>query len=302
MKCVVWGPGKDYNKYIKYVKYEEVIGGGVKVVGVVSDEDCVYAELDGYPLISKRQLLSCEFDLIIVASERYFYEIRQEALSMGIADEAIIKISVFAIMGLDIEEYVQLKRSKMTIFSNCCWGSKIYHYLGLPFLSPLINMYVLDEDYMKLVADPKIILQEDINLLRYENGPKHPFPVFRLGDIKLYFQHYETAEEAYEKWNERKGRINWNNIFFMMYSDNENIVNAFCQLPYSKKVCFTTCNTNDNASFFIDTKKFGERLKSIVLQSGAGRYQLYDVIELLKGNIERSRDVIRQKRELIYIN
>lgn len=30
MKCVVWGTGKDYNKYIKYVKYEEVIGGGGK--------------------------------------------------------------------------------------------------------------------------------------------------------------------------------------------------------------------------------------------------------------------------------
>lgn len=30
MKCVVWGAGKDYNKYIKYIKYEEVIGGGGK--------------------------------------------------------------------------------------------------------------------------------------------------------------------------------------------------------------------------------------------------------------------------------
>ena len=37
-----------------------------------------------------------------------------------------------------------------------------------------------------------------------------------LDDIKLYFNHYKTNEEAEEKWEERKKRMNMDNLFILM--------------------------------------------------------------------------------------
>lgn len=48
-----------------------------------------------------------------------------------------------------------------------------------------------------------------------ESGKDYPVGVGALG-IKVYFMHYKSFAEAIEKWNERKQRINKNNMGVML--------------------------------------------------------------------------------------
>ncbi|MDE6474829.1 MAG: DUF1919 domain-containing protein [Clostridia bacterium] len=60
-------------------------------------------------------------------------------------------------------------------------------------------------------------------------------------EIKINGIHYKTFEELKNKWNERKMRVNYNNIFIIgSYRDGctDELVERFCALPYKNKVFF----------------------------------------------------------------
>ena len=40
-------------------------------------------------------------------------------------------------------------------------------------------------------------------------------PTGLLGDIKINFMHYKSFEEGVMKWEQRKKRINWDNLFLV---------------------------------------------------------------------------------------
>ena len=54
--------------------------------------------------------------------------------------------------------------------------------------------------------------------------------------------HYKSFEEAKEKWDIRKERINYNNLF-IMFTDRDGCtyeqIKRFNELPYSNKIIFT---------------------------------------------------------------
>ena len=71
---------------------------------------------------------------------------------------------------------------------------------------------------------------------------ERPYPAGRLGDITVHFVHYKTFEEGVQKWEERKRRINWDNLF-LVATEKDNCsyetIRRFDQLPYEHKVIFT---------------------------------------------------------------
>lgn len=77
--------------------------------------------------------------------------------------------------------------------------------------------------------------------LKFTSETGIDYPVGILGDIKIYFQHYNSEMEAYEKWNTRKSRINYNNLF-IMFTDRDGCTYsdllAFDRLSYKNKVVF----------------------------------------------------------------
>lgn len=69
-----------------------------------------------------------------------------------------------------------------------------------------------------------------------------PYPTGMLDDIKIMFMHYPTFEEGVEKWNERKKRINWENLFIVGTEKDGctyETIQRFDRLPYENKVIFT---------------------------------------------------------------
>lgn len=134
---------------------------------------------------------------------------------------------------------IKLKNKNATIISSNCNGEFMYYDMKLKFLSPTINLSFDMNDYVKMLQNLKWYMEQDI--VEYEDK-RFNYPTGMIGDIEIRFNHYNTFEEAREKWNERKKRIDYNNLFIIGI-DGDNCtyetLKKFDQLPYKHKVVFT---------------------------------------------------------------
>ena len=133
----------------------------------------------------------------------------------------------------------RLKNKDFSILSSNCSGTFIYYDLDLPYLSPTINMSIEMNDFVRLIENLEWYMGQ--KLIRIEEEAEE-YPVGTLGDVKIHFIHYRTFEEAAWKWEERKKRINRDNLF-IIGTDKDGCtyetIRRFEQLPYKNKVIFT---------------------------------------------------------------
>lgn len=66
---------------------------------------------------------------------------------------------------------------------------------------------LMRRDYLKL--DLSFTTEKGVN-----------YPIGVLDDVRIYFQHYETESEAQKKWEQRKARINYDNLF-ILFTDRD---------------------------------------------------------------------------------
>ena len=78
----------------------------------------------------------------------------------------------------------------------------------MKFTSPTINMFIEDENYVKLVENleyymknkPTKVTDWYIDLI----DPSIKYPIIRIDDIKLNCLHFKNCKEAMEAWERRK--------------------------------------------------------------------------------------------------
>ena len=133
----------------------------------------------------------------------------------------------------------KLKNTTPTIISSNCNGEFWYYDMKLKFLSPTINLSFDMNEYVKMLENLRWYMEQPI--LPYEDN-RFEFPTGKLADIEIRFNHYNTFDEAVAKWEERKKRIDWDNLFILGI-DGDNCsyktMQRFDQLPYKNKVIFT---------------------------------------------------------------
>ncbi len=147
----------------------------------------------------------------------------------------------------------KLRHADFSIISNNCWGGFIYQMFGLEYTSPTIGLFIMEKDYVRFLGDLKHYLSLplefiDITESKYydaltNSGAENiSYPIARLDDVEVFFMHYKSREEAEEKWNRRKNRINYDRLFVKMSQrtdcDDETVKN-FSELCYENKICFT---------------------------------------------------------------
>lgn len=148
----------------------------------------------------------------------------------------------------DVRPYIlerqQLKNKKFTILSANCMAAIIYHNLGLRFDTPTINLYFQADEFLKFVTDLRYYIQEADLVEDQQAG--HDFPVGILGEgakaIRIYFEHYKTFDNAKTKWEERKQRIHYDNLYIIMgehHGATRETIENFEKLPYVHKVMVT---------------------------------------------------------------
>lgn len=140
-----------------------------------------------------------------------------------------------------------------TLIGDNCNVGVMYHDLGLQFTSPTINLYIFPDDYIKFLTRLKYYTTHDIVEI-FEEGVDYPIGL--IDDIKVYFMHYHSFEEAKEKWIERCRRMDLDNLFITMtkrsFRCTEEHIKAFDKLPYKNKVIFlNTPHPEIKSSFYI---------------------------------------------------
>lgn len=286
-KCLLWGTGRIFNAYANMVKYHEE-HGHFAVVGVTSNID-VYDRRRGYTCIAKSDLKEIEYDFVIMMADGVVLkEIRTELLELGVAPEKIFTYKILSMEDFSIERLENLKKNPPTILSNNCWGGITYHSLDLEFTSPLINMFVRDGSYLKLLSNLRYYMETPLEDGGTAVNPVtgEVYPLGKCGDVTLHFNHASSFEEANRDWEKRKKRINWDNLFVMMYTESKKSADAFDLLPYEKKICFVPFNSDKASHRYVELceKKGMEDVPfwAIVNGMASGTYPYYDVVDLVE--------------------
>lgn len=135
---------------------------------------------------------------------------------------------------------LKLKNKNPTIISSNCNGTIIYYDLNLRFNSPTINLSFDMNEYVKFLENLNWYLEQP--LVDITNPDTDSYPIGRLYDITIRFNHYKTFDEAFAKWEQRKKRIDLNNLYILGI-DGDNCtyesIKKFDQLPFKNKVIFT---------------------------------------------------------------
>lgn len=138
------------------------------------------------------------------------------------------------------------KKTKFTLISQNCIGGVIYSDLNIEFQTPTINMFIEDENFVKLVENLEFYMKikptpvTDCYTDPIDNSIK--YPIIRIKDIKICCLHYKNCQEAIDAWERRKKRINYDNIYIIANSwnlhENKKLIERIGRLKY-KKVVFT---------------------------------------------------------------
>lgn len=137
-----------------------------------------------------------------------------------------------------------LQNTNFSIISNNCWGGYVYQEQNLPYQSPFVGLFLYAKDYYKLVSHFRYYMTKELTFreeLEYFAPGDYYYPIGQLGDLEIHFLHYKTKEEAFEKWNRRKERLNYDNLYFKF--DNRDgadadLLKKIDQLPYQNKIIF----------------------------------------------------------------
>ena len=160
--------------------------------------------------------------------------------------------------------------------------------LGLPFRSPFVNLYMEQADFIKFLQHPRTYIEETPTFDRIETTnttPETPngYPVFALGNVSVYMQHYPEVDDAFNKWQSRKQRINWYNLLAVMSTEDPKILAEFDALPYGKKVCFVSFESDLDSAFYVSPKyrRGRENFNECAFDIARGIYFYYDPFDML---------------------
>ena len=150
----------------------------------------------------------------------------------------------------------RLKNDNFSILCSNCIGGTIYNRLGKQFLSPTINLWFYQKDFLKFLQNIDYYLSLELQFI----DSNRSYPVGKLDDICIYFLHYNSEEEAKSSWNRRKERINFDNLFIIMYDRDgidEKDYEVFSRLKCVNRIIITD-KPNDKYSFFKQMTKKSE--------------------------------------------
>lgn len=187
--------------------------------------------LEGYPLEETKRHYMQELA-----------NLSQWLMDAGATKESEIPYNKLIVAEKGIFPFLDLPSLDFTIISNNCVGGLIYKQFGLPYRTPFVGLFILPEDYYKLTKNFRYYMEQDIVFDEELLAPAwthEVYPLGHLGDIEIHFLHYDSVEEARSKWNRRKARMNWDNLYFKFDNKDaasEEVLEKMDQLPYQNKL------------------------------------------------------------------
>lgn len=144
------------------------------------------------------------------------------------------------------------RNRSFTIISNNCWGGGIYKDLNLGYRSPTVGLFFYAPCYIEFLENFDSIIEHDLQFVskskydisnKYREDKNSYYPIGVLDQIEIHFLHYRSEEDAFNKWNYRKARINKNNLF-VKFCDrdlcNTDLIKRFDALNFPNKIFFSS--------------------------------------------------------------
>ena len=189
----------------------------------------------------------------------------------------------------------RLNKYDFTIISNNCFGGIFYRDNNLEYLSPTCGLAFMAKEYIKFIYNMKYYLSIDniqeisIEESKYSNYLKliqYEGVIGKIEDLEILFLHYETIDEARQKWNRRKKRINYNKIVYKFNDQNlceyDDLVD-FEKFEAANKICFTSKQYEDINS--VQLKKYKDNtfvLSDVNYRDYVKSFNVYNFINNLK--------------------
>lgn len=104
----------------------------------------------------------------------------------------------------------------ISIISSNCIGGVISHELGLRFESPTVNLFFYPDSYIEYISHLEEYSKKE--LIEIKGTKDVTYPIGQLGEegkVVIHFMHYQSFDEAKNKWIERTLRINFDNLYFI---------------------------------------------------------------------------------------
>lgn len=286
-KFVVWGIGAAYNKHLNLLRYYE-LKNEIEVVAVTANDLPAAKTIDGYKLIHPSELSEVEFGYMMIMNEASFMEIRETALGIGVAAEKILSYKILDIPNLELEQYIKLKESRISIISNNCWGGTIYNTLGMECLSPFKNLFLKDDSYLRMLGnlDHYLSCNPEFGGWATDIHKGNTYPILKLDDVLIHCNHDSEFETALRNWNRRLKRLNRENLFIEMYTENEKCAQDFIRVQgFKKKICFVPFKGSKKGLYELELRPGQSEFWEVVISSAriGGNSIAYNIIDLLNG-------------------
>lgn len=158
---------------------------------------------------------------------------------------------------------MRLKNTEPTIISNNCFGGYVYKNLGLKYMSPTVNLSIKMLDFLEFANNLEGYLSAELTEASADEESED-YPVGKLvyngHPIYVHFLHYRTFEDAADKWNRRKTRVNYDNLYIIVCTKylNDDCVQGFADLPYEHKMLISgRADTGYPGAIFKDAFSYG---------------------------------------------
>ncbi len=102
------------------------------------------------------------------------------------------------------------KNKDFSLLCGNCMGGLISHKLDVPFLSPTVNLMILQPDFYRLIRNLNEYIKSD-----FKEIPPKSCPRGSLDGIIVNFTHYDSFKSAVAAWKRRCERINFDNLWII---------------------------------------------------------------------------------------
>lgn len=120
--------------------------------------------------------------------------------------QALLRIRQKAAIWLSL----RLVPKSFSIISDDCWGGQIYRQLHLRYLTPTVGLWIQSADYLNYLENFDSIHREELKFIKH----KKKYPLAHLSGVRIHFLHSTNEAEAAQKYLERHGRIDRENVFY----------------------------------------------------------------------------------------
>lgn len=231
--------------------------GGLGIVGYTASVPLDSCIADGKELrfVEKPELKDEDYDVLFVIGKNLRREkVLQECQSLGIDTSNVVFDFEACIPGFSLGRANRLHRCHTSILAINSWGRKMYERFQLPMRSPFMNSAMTTPDWLEFLEAPQEHLAKELvfcETLGTADGRE--FPVFTMGEggLKVYML-YETDEEKIrQQWAQGVQTVSWQDLLVMTYTDSQEVLERFDRLPYRKKICFTSFESQLSSAFYL---------------------------------------------------